>query len=165
MNELPNITKSAYSATAYNPGVIGATLPNHIPKQSPFDLEEVQRRIQGHLPLWAKVNDNADWIQPSQKEQKAVAIRIVKVYIADPSEDLPLNKRILYTGEEKLTDLTDQELFFELNIGDLLKGHNEVRATTLDKKASTRTGKDIFLEPARIRDLKMVVVNVATFSA
>lgn len=89
--------------------------------------------------------------------------RIVKVYIADPNTNLPLEKRVLYTGEEKLTDLTDQELFFEVPIKELLDKHNELRAKTVDKKASEKFGRDVFLEPVRIRDLKMVVTTVAQF--
>lgn len=89
--------------------------------------------------------------------------RIVKVFIADSNENLALEKRVLYSGDEKLTDLTDQELFFDVPITDLLGKHNAVRAATIDKKAAEKFGRDIFLEPARIRDLKMVVVTVAQF--
>lgn len=89
--------------------------------------------------------------------------RIVKVFIADSNENIPLAKRILHSGAEQLTDLTDQELFFEVPIADILAKHNEVRAATVDKKAAEKFGRDIFLEPARIRDLKMVVVTVAQF--
>jgi hypothetical protein len=100
--------------------------------------------------------------QPAIKE-KTMAARIVKVFIADPNENLPLEKRVLYTGDEKLTDLTDQELFFDVPIADILAKHNEVRKTTVDKKQAEKFGRDIFLEPARIRDLKMVVVDIAQF--
>ncbi len=102
--------------------------------------------------------------QFQQKEQPIVSTaRIVKVFIADSNDNLPLEKRVLYEGDQKLTDLTDQELFFEVPIAEVLAKHNEVRAKTVDKKAADKFGRDIFLEPARIRDLKMVVVNVATF--
>ena len=89
--------------------------------------------------------------------------RIVKVFIADSNDNLPLDKRVLHTGAEQLTDLTDQELFFEVPIAELLAKHNTVRAATVDKKQAEKFGRDIFLEPARIRDLKMVVVTVAAF--
>lgn len=89
--------------------------------------------------------------------------RIVKVFIADPNDNIALEKRVLYSGEEKLTDLTDQELFFDVPIADLLAKHNATRAATVDKKQAEKFGRDIFLEPARIRDLKMVVVTVAQF--
>lgn len=89
--------------------------------------------------------------------------RIVKIFIADPNENLPLDKRLLHSGDEQLTDLTDQELYFEVPIADLLKKHNAMRATTIDKKQTEKFGRDVFLEPVRIRDLKMVVVVVAGF--
>lgn len=89
--------------------------------------------------------------------------RIVKVFIADSNDNLPLDKRVLHTGAEQLTDLTDQELFFEVPIAELLAKHNEVRKATVDKAQAEKFGRDIFLEPARIRDLKMVVVTVAQF--
>lgn len=89
--------------------------------------------------------------------------RIVQVFIADPNDNMPLDKSVLYTGEQKLTDLNDTELFFEVPIAELLKKHNAIRSTTLDKDASKKAGKDVVLDPARIRDLKMVVVTVASF--
>lgn len=89
--------------------------------------------------------------------------RIVKVFIADSNENLPLASRVLHSGDEQLTDLTDQELFFEVPIAEILAKHNETRKTTVDKKQAEKFGRDIFLEPARIRDLKMVVVTVAQF--
>lgn len=89
--------------------------------------------------------------------------RIVKVFIADSNDNLPLAKRVLFTGEEQLTDLTDQELFFDVPITTLLADHNKVRAATVDKKQAEKFGRDIYLEPVRIRDLKMQVVQIAAF--
>jgi hypothetical protein len=93
------------------------------------------------------------------EENTMAACRIVKVIIADTNENLPLEDRILLRGEEKFTDATDQELFFEIDIRDLLAKHNEKRIKTVDKKMKDRTE---YLEPAKVRDLKMVVVTVAT---
>lgn len=89
--------------------------------------------------------------------------RIVQVFIADPNENVPLDRSILYTGEQKLTDLNDTELFFEVPIKEILDRHNQYRVTVTDKEASKRAGKDILLDPVKIRDLKMVVVTVAQF--
>lgn len=98
------------------------------------------------------------------KEQQVMSnARIVKVFIADPNENLPLDKRVLYKGEEMLTDLTDQELFYEVPIAEMLSKHNDYRKTVVDKKQAEKFGRDIFMEPARIRDLRMVVVDVAKF--
>jgi hypothetical protein len=103
--------------------------------------------------------------QPTQPhslpEPEPMTTRIVKVFVADPDDSLPLESRVLYQGEEKLTDLTDQELFFELPIQDLMTKHNAIRIKTRDKEQSNSFGRDIMLEPIKVRDLKMVIVNVA----
>lgn len=84
--------------------------------------------------------------------------RVVQVFIADPNENVPLDDCLLFKGEEKLTDATDQELFLELDIKNLLEKHNLKRTKVVDKKVKDRTEH---LEPAKVRDLKMVVVTVA----
>jgi hypothetical protein len=85
--------------------------------------------------------------------------RVVQVFIADSNENIPLEDCLLYRGEEKVTDATDQELFFEIDIKSLLETHNAKRVKLVDKKVKDRTEN---LEPAKVRDLKMVVVTVAT---
>jgi hypothetical protein len=125
--------------------------------------EAMQNKAEGRLGVAEALKQ----VQPQplpHKEQPIVSTaRIVKVFIADSNDNLPLDKRVLHTGAEQLTDLTDQELFFEVPIAELLAKHNAVRAATVDKKQAEKFGRDIFLEPARIRDLKMVVVTVASF--
>lgn len=91
------------------------------------------------------------------------ARRIVQVFVADPNENVPLEHSVLFKGEQKLTDLTDTELFFEVPMAEILKSHNEKRVKFLDKEATKRAGKDVVLDPVKIRELKMVVVNVAQF--
>ena len=100
-----------------------------------------------------------DWTKEEQMSQR----RIVQVFIVDQDERVPLDSALLYQGEQMLTDATDKELFFEIDVKDLLERHNEQRAKILDKEASARLGRDVYLEPTRIRDLKMVVVTIATF--
>lgn len=89
--------------------------------------------------------------------------RFVQVFIADPNINVPLDESVLFKGEQKLTDLTDTELFFEVPIAETLKAHNDKRIKWTDKEASKRAGKDVFLDPVRIRELKMVVVTIAQF--
>jgi len=89
--------------------------------------------------------------------------RIVQVFVADPNENVPLEHSVLFKGDQKLTDLTDTELYFEVPMQEVLKSHNDKRVQFLDKEASKRAGKDILLEPVKIRDLKMVVVTIAQF--
>lgn len=89
--------------------------------------------------------------------------RIVQIYIADTYDSIPLDKRLLYEGKPFFTDLTDQELFFTLDVNGILTKHNEYRVTVLDKRMLGRPDlAGTKLEPARVRDLKMVVVTVVT---
>ncbi len=109
-------------------------------------------------PQRAEIPSRA-WLRANQEEQK-VTRRLVQVFIADPDESVPLERSMLYSGSQKLTDCNDQELFFEIDIKSALESHNVYRRTLVNKKVKERTEQ---LEPARIRDLKMVVVTVATF--
>jgi hypothetical protein len=86
--------------------------------------------------------------------------RLVQVFIADPDQRVPLEQSMIYSGENKLTDLTDQELFFEVDIKRLLDEHNTKRTKIVDKSVKDRSE---YLEPAKIRDLKMVVTTIAQF--
>jgi hypothetical protein len=95
------------------------------------------------------------------KELPAMAVRrLVKVVIVDPDERVPLDSCILHNGKEQLTDLTDQELFFEIDIKNIIADHNFCRTKIKDKTVKER---EEFLEPVKVRDLRMVVVTVATF--
>ena len=89
--------------------------------------------------------------------------RLVRVLVVDPDPNLDVNDMFLYKGEEQLTDLDNQELFYTLSMMDLLKKHNEKREKTIDKASTKKSGKDVFLEPIRISNLKMVVIEVARF--
>lgn len=101
--------------------------------------------------------------QLQEFESMASTLRIVRVYIADLSEQVPLDKRVIYRGDEITTDLTDQELFYEVPISTLVKAHNAYRETVRDKQASEKAGRDVMLEPIRIKDLRMVVAVIAPF--
>jgi hypothetical protein len=115
----------------------------------------VGKPLGGILPPGQALNA----INQFQQEKKPMTTRrVVQVFVADPNDNIPLDDCLLFKGEEKLTDATDQELFFELDIKDLLEKHNEKRIKVIDKKVKDRTE---YLEPAKVRDLKMVVVTVA----
>ena len=62
--------------------------------------------------------------------------RIVKIFIVDPDENVPLEQCLLHRSEEKFTDLTDQELFFELDIKNMLQDHNADRERTEETNES-----------------------------
>lgn len=151
--EMPSITASAYASSAIDHKLLFGGGADRRMGQALLDPQE---QLKALGMQFAK-----QLAQP--KEPNMTTARIVKVFIADSNENLPLEKRVLYSGEEKLTDLTDQELFFDVPIAELLAKHNEVRKATVDKTQAEKFGRDIFLEAARIRDLKMVVVTVAQF--
>lgn len=158
--DFPQMIHSAYASTA-------------------LDLSTMQRTALGHVPsLYSKDSNIARWNKENELEGKYILTgraeeikekdmadkrRIVQVFICDPNDNIPLDKALLSQGEQKLTDATDQELFYEISIKELLDKHNALRAKTLDKSATKKAGKDVFLEPIRIRDLKMIVTTVAEF--
>jgi hypothetical protein len=166
--DMPTITTSSYSSTAVDTlsEVAGLARAHPLPVLKPAHEAAIGHRglhLGGFVPKEPQEArppfDPDDYLN----KEPIVSTRIVKVFIADPNENIPLDKRVLYSGPEQFTDLTDQELFFEVPITDLLAKHNEQRKATLDKKTTEKSGRDVFLEPARVRDLRMVVVNVATF--
>lgn len=127
-----------------------ASQPDYIAAAMQRQAYLAQQSLQG-TPLGAKVV--AKGVPMSKR-------RLVQVFIADPDENVALDKSLIYEGERKLTDLENNELFHEIPIMELLKAHNEYRQTVVNKKVKERTE---YLEPIRIRDLRMVVVELATF--
>jgi len=97
-------------------------------------------------------------------EQMNTQKRIVQIFIADPDINVPLDASLLYQSEKPfVTDLNDQELFFELPIKTILDTHNSKRTLLLDKAATSKSGKDVKLEPIKVRELRMTVVDIAKF--
>lgn len=172
-NEMPAISATSYSSstvdtasffTGANLNAPSAPLQGSITSNSILSRTEARRIQSPFEKTLVEVYDQSPTTAHITFPEKIMStIRIVKVFIADPNENLPLDKRLMYSGSEQLTDLTDQELFFEVPIAELLKAHNTMRLTTVDKKQTEKFGRDVFLEPVRIRDLKMVVVAVAAF--
>lgn len=157
MNEFPQMTASSYTSNAVAPDEMVRRL---MAQQNAQKDAAAKAQNIGMMGAAAALGGLAANIA---KQEKHMTARIVKVFMADPDENIPLEKRVLYTGDEKLTDSTDQELFFEIPIAELLAKHNDLRRSTVDRKATAKLGKDVHLEPIRIRDLRMVVVTVAQF--
>lgn len=160
-NDLPAISSSAYVSVAYDPSNwnLSETV-NTKPLLAAADVfEALKRKAQATRGLTAANFVKAGLIQP-QEEDTVMARRLVQVVVADPDENVPLDQALIYEGKPKFTDATDQELYFELDIQALLKKHNEARVKIVNKKVKERTE---YLEPARVRELKMVVVTIATF--
>lgn len=149
--ELPTITGSTVGYSTYT-GTTGAV-------DNTFFVDNSHRQYLAQQSALSNFLGNAGW-QPANanaKEAKLSQKRIVQVFVCDPDDNIPLDKALLYKGDPKFTDSTDQELFFEIDIKTILDAHNEFR-TTLTKKNSEKK-----LDAIRVRDLKMVVVNVAQF--
>jgi hypothetical protein len=97
------------------------------------------------------------------KKEDEMSKRYVQIFIADPDPKVPVGKSLLHFTQPAMTDLTDQELFYEIEIKRVLDHYNEtVRTKTVDKEIKDRTA---YLEPARIRDLVMNVTTIAKFGA
>jgi hypothetical protein len=88
------------------------------------------------------------------------ALRIVRMYLVDPDQNLPLDRRVIHAGAEMTTDATDAELMHEVPVKEILAMHNEFRKTVRDKAVKS---KEVYLEPVRMRDLILSVVTVASF--
>lgn len=149
MQETPSIMSSCYGSNTMRLGSL-------------VDL--------GQNQIWNQRVEDALGIPHFQQHQETTtpmpnttSRRYVQVFIADPNDNVPLDESVLFKGDQKLTDLTDTELFFEVPIAETLKAHNDKRVKWLDKEASKRAGKDVMLDPVKIRDLKMVVVTIAQF--
>jgi len=99
-------------------------------------------------------------VAAAEEQLMARKLRIVQIFIVDPNENVSLEDCLLFKSEPKMTDLENNELFFELDIKDILAKHNEKRVKLVNKLVKDRVE---YLEPAKIRDLKMNVVDIATF--
>lgn len=178
LDNVPHIASSTYQGTAYglgaqgglqqasaamagNAGLMGGTGHQaagnlglrRTDRTDEWDFKQAENRLRGHEQA----------ILQAQAEEINMATstnRFVRVLIVDPNENIPLDKRLVYKGEEKFTDSSDTELYFEIDIKSVLDAHNAYRVTVRDKKVKER---EEFLEPVKIRDLKMVVVNIASF--
>lgn len=149
MRELPNIGSSSYATSAVNALSVDA----------PVSMTMVPRRVSAGGPFVDVLRENMAQ-RLEEKQMAAATRRLVQVVIADPDPRIPNDRALLFKGEEQLTDLTNEELFYELDIKGILTKHNEYRTTVADKTVKDRTE---LLEPARVRDLKMVVVEIAKF--
>lgn len=153
VGDMPSIANSAYGS-ATNTFGLGGVVPDHalFANTSPVRLA---RKFVHAATL--------DMIEPTPQQESpmpAPARRLVQVFIADPDDNVPLAQSMLYKGEQQLTDATDTELYFEIDIKTILEKHNAERVKLINKKVKERTET---LEPAKIRDLKMVVVEIAKF--
>lgn len=158
VGDMPSIAASAYGSNTSTfvlggQGIVPTTAEMQNLHNQGFAATSLRR-----IPAQADAFINI--VKQQIKENPMSSRRLVQVFIADPDENLPLETALLYKGEQKFTDATDQELYFDIDIRSILDKHNEERSKTINKKVKERTE---YLEPAKIRDLKMVVVTIAQF--
>lgn len=157
---LPNFTASSYTTS-------------NIPAGSALWSSDgaVERRLaQEAFKQYANINSASAFMQQpkeisvSTPVQIKSKLRVVRVFLVDTDERVPVDKRILHRSDEMTTDATDQELYFDIPVTELLKKHNAVRATVeWEEKTSEGTRTRTGLKEARIRDLTMSVTTVAQF--
>lgn len=178
--DLPAISASNYGSSSYSPLMsVGQAVglqgwPGHKLDASTLLLrdqvlnapDEKWARDKGayhlnkhHLPSEEEIAAYKPKQEPAIVTQPR---RLVQVIIADPHPDVPLEDCVLHQGLPEVTDLDDRELFFQLDMKTMLEAYNKHRITLLDRaKSNDRITR---LEPAKIRDLKMVVVTIAVLS-
>jgi len=161
--DMPQITSSTYGQFTSLP--LGASATSSLLFEPALDEGN---EVQGWAPerLYAaarQFNQPQPTPATTADPMPTTTRRLVQVFIADTDANVPLESAMLYRGEPIFTDATDQELYFDIPVASLLAGHNEKRKGWLDKDATRKAGKDIFLDPAKIRDLRMVVVTIASF--
>lgn len=164
---IPQMSSCSHAHTVYDGNATAMGLVNMT--QTTAGMGQLANLgAQQNSPMFQAISqskqDYIDRVMGNQPKQETKVAdpkrRLIKVIIADPDEKVPLDKCLLYSSEEKLTDLNDQELFFEIDIKTILDDHNLVRISILDKTVKERKE---YLEPVKVRDLRMVVVTVATF--
>ena len=153
MNELPTFTASTYGTST----AVDTTAMWNVNQAAGIFIPTITAPVVRGVNVAKAVANGDEFWRKAMAEVKQ-ARRLVRVIIIDSAETLPLDQAVIYKGDEILTDLNDQELFFEIPINDLLKKHNVDRVNFPEKKGSKEK-----LDPARIRDLKMNVVTIATF--
>jgi hypothetical protein len=172
-DEMPTITSSTYTSSSAigvnalpaldNCGVITDENFNQLLRRPEPGWTASTVNAIASSPHWQELRPQDRPAKPQTKGQTEMQTRLVKVLIADSDKRVPLADRLLFEGDEQLTDLTDQELYFEIPIKEKLDAHNAKRVKIVDKESTRATGKETFLEPIRIRDLRMTVVTIATF--
>lgn len=170
--ELPTINQFSNVSNTYALGDFGAGLTTsgafgvgHI-SYSP-DFENRRKQVEDYKYLdavLAKRKEPESILTQAFKEaiKNVAKARVIQVFIADNDCNIEVAKRLLYKGEQLFTDLSDQDLFYDIEIKALITKHNEYRATVLNESKSTATEK-VFLKPIKVSELSMVVAVLAEF--
>lgn len=89
--------------------------------------------------------------------RKLINRRIVQLIAVDTNINVPIERSVIYTGEDVLTDKSDAELILDMDMLKLLPAYNEYRVRVVDRDRSETSGRDIFLEPLKIDNVQFLV--------
>jgi hypothetical protein len=160
-DELRNIVNRdmpTFVAASYGEALPAADAWANIIHRNPIPAEPVVR--QANLGRLEKAILKARPQPETETQAMTTERRLVRVLVVDPDELVPNADALLFDSKEMFTDKTDQELFFGIGIDKFLEQHNGKRTKIVNKTIKDRTEH---LEPARIRDLKMLVLTLAKF--
>lgn len=121
--------------------------------------EDLKKKVFGGEEVDAEFD-----IDEEEEGMKKRQLRVVQIFIADRHPDVPLEKAVVYQSLEPFaTDMTNQELYFTVDIMGLLAAHNAERVQWIDKNATKQAGLSVYLEEIRISDLDMQVTAFTEF--
>ena len=92
--------------------------------------------------------------------------RLVRRLIVDPDSRLKAKEALVYLDDTPvLSDLSDDELFMEIDVKGMLAKHNEKRGDIEDKSVSRQFEKVVYLEDdLEPNDLRFHVITEASFN-
>jgi hypothetical protein len=172
--EMPSFSNAAYSSNTYDStamlsgvGVSNAMWPDLTTDAADAaavatavnEMKLLRARAAGVAPRRMPA-PTVEVVPPIIQQEDKFMRRIVRVFLIDTNESVPNDSAVLHATAEQVTDLTDQELFYEIDVKGLLDKHNAKRVTFRDKSIKS---KETMLEPARVRDLKLHVLELARF--
>lgn len=156
--DLPAMSANTRESYHYSPGMAASAAST--PTSTIATAGAVVGRKQLLAGRWDDVSEWAD----NQKRIAAMANseRVVQIYVADLDQNLPLDKRLIWQSEPIFTDLTDNDLWFDMAvvITEKLGEHNKYRLTVRNKSIKDR---EQMLEEIRPRDLSVNFTNLAQF--
>lgn len=173
IGDMPKFQNLGASSSSYSAGALGVgsgtgmqmlgggNLNWHEADATASDTGVWKQNIIAAQALIGATQDRRVTVSKPQIDSKTTKLRVVRVFLVDPDDRLPVDKRILYKSDEMITDATDQELFFGIDVKNLIDAHNKMRAKTeWEHRGKSKTG----LKEIRIRDLVMSVTTLAEFT-
>lgn len=182
IGEMPRMSASNLTTTAYRPGANMMSVGDWGMQPGVLGQLHNERRVGIGKLTYAEqlaavaaaakfAGQPAAVINQAHKEKnvdiqsaKQARLRVVRVFLVDTDDRVPVDQRVLHKSEEMITDATDDELFFKIPVQTLLDEHNRKRSTMeWEEATSSGTHRRNGLKELRIRDLSMQVATIASF--